>query len=247
VKPTSRHCASCCLPASFLLLLLLLFLPPAPPPSLPSPFTPLPTKPSFETQRLPGFSNLFLQLLCWCVLDVLGRVKRHCRSCSPILGAAHLSIVYLPQPMSNHQQLSPEPGKTQRCISEIRVLVIAAGSLACSPQPWKGYLEQALTLIDQLQIEISLHQPELCHTIGESIDCLAAKRSRNLSLSLDVPSSLRRSPFNLVFTSLANAIEIWEAAGESKSRHLLPKFNVVASVVKWGIPKQTRGTIAVSS
>ena len=150
-------------------------------------------------------------------------------------------------PMSNHQQLSPEPGKAQRCVSEIRESVIAAGGLACCPQPWKGHLEQALTLIDQLQIEMSLHQPELSHTIGEPIDSLAAKRSRNLSSSLDVPSNFGRSPFKLVFTSLANAIEIWEAAGESKSRHLLPKFNIVASVVKWGVPKQTKGMIAVSS
>ncbi len=78
------------------------------------------------------------------------------------------------------------------------------------------------------------------------VDCLAAKRSRNLSLSLDKPLSFGRSTFNLVFTSLANAIEIWEASGEPKSRHLLPKFNIVASVVKWGVPKQTKGTIAVS-
>ncbi len=155
--------------------------------------------------------------------------------------------MYLPQPISSHQQLSPEPGKSQRCISEIRELVIAAGGPACCPQPWKGYLEQALTLIHQLELEISLHQLELRHTIGEPIDCLAAKRSRNLSLSLGVPSSFGPSPFNLVFTSLANAVEIWEAAGETKSRHLLPKFNIVGTVAKWGVPKQTRGTFADSS
>ena len=64
--------------------------------------------------------------------------------------------MYLPQPIISHQQLSPEPGKSQRCISEIRELVIAAGGPACCPQPWKGYLEQALTLIHQLELEISL-------------------------------------------------------------------------------------------
>ena len=148
--------------------------------------------------------------------------------------------------MSKYLQLSSKPGKAQRRVSEIRELVIAAGGLACCPSPWQGHLEQALSLIDQLQMEISLYRPELCHTIGEPIDCLAAKRSRILSSSLDVPLSFGQSPFNLVFTSLADAIEIWEAAGESKSRHLLPKFNIVASVVKWGIPKQTKGMIAVS-
>jgi hypothetical protein len=53
----------------------------------------------------------------------------------------------------------------------------------------KGYLEQALTLIHQLELEMSLHQLELRDTMGQPIDCLAAKRSRNLILSLDAPSS----------------------------------------------------------
>ena len=141
---------------------------------------------------------------------------------------------------------SQEISKVQQCVAEIRELVIADGGLACCPQPWKGHLEQALALIDRLAMKIYLHQPELSHSNSESIERLGFKRSRNSDSKLDMASScFGRSPFNLVFTSLADAIEAWEAAGETKTRHLLPKFNIVASVVKWGVPNQTKGTITV--
>jgi hypothetical protein len=45
----------------------------------------------------------------------------------------------------------------------------------------------------------------------------------------------------LVFTSLSAAIETWEAVTEAKSRKQMPKFNIVATVLKWGVPKQTKG------
>jgi hypothetical protein len=47
----------------------------------------------------------------------------------------------------------------------------------------------------------------------------------------------------MVFMPLAVAIETWKTAGETKTRHALPKFNIVASVVKWGVPKRTKGMI----
>jgi hypothetical protein len=83
---------------------------------------------------------------------------------------------------------------------------------------------------------------------SESIEFLGAKRRRNSDSNLDIPSScFGQSKFNLVFKSLADAIEAWEAAGDTKTRHLLPKFNIVATVVKWGVPNQTKGMITVSN
>lgn len=76
------------------------------------------------------------------------------------------------------------------------------------------------------------------------------KRNRVLSQEALIPekSSVRCSraiceteSFNLVFTSLSAAIETWEAVTEAKSRKQMPKFNIVATVLKWGVPKQTKG------
>ena len=51
---------------------------------------------------------------------------------------------------------------------------------------------------------------------------------------------------NFVFTSLSGAVEVWEASGEARIRYVLPKFNIVASVMKWGAPKQTKGKIMLN-
>ncbi len=45
----------------------------------------------------------------------------------------------------------------------------------------------------------------------------------------------------LVFTSLSDAIEVWEGAGDEKARHDLPTFNILATVIKWNEPKKTKG------
>jgi len=143
--------------------------------------------------------------------------------------------------MNNHQQQSLETGKALRCSKNIRESVIADGGLACCPQPWKGHLEEAFAAIDRLQMRISLYETELSRKNSESIEFPVAKRSRNSDSKFDMASS----PFNLVFKSLADSIEAWEAAGDTKTRHLLPKFNIVATVVKWGVPNQTKGMVTV--
>ena len=148
--------------------------------------------------------------------------------------------------MNNCQQQSLETGKAQRYVEDIRESVIADGGLACCPQPWKGHLEEAFAAIDRLQMRISLYETKLSRTNSESMEFPVAKRSRNSDSNLDMPSScFRRSSFNLVFRSLADSIEAWEAAGDTKTRHLLPKFNIVATVVKWGVPNQTKGMVTV--
>ena len=148
--------------------------------------------------------------------------------------------------MNNCQQQSLETGKAQRRLENVRESVIADGGLACCPQPWKGHLEEAFAAIDWLQMRISHYETKLSLTNSESIEFPVAKRSRNSDSNLDMPSScFRRSSFNLVFRSLADSIEAWEAAGDTKTRHLLPKFNIVATVVKWGVPNQTKGMVTV--
>ena len=76
------------------------------------------------------------------------------------------------------------------------------------------------------------------------------KRSRFLSQEALIPEKLsvryssaicETESFNLVFTSLSAAIEAWEAVKEAKSRKQMSKFNIVATVLKWGAPKQTKG------
>lgn len=46
---------------------------------------------------------------------------------------------------------------------------------------------------------------------------------------------------SLVFTSLSDAIKVWEDAGDEKARKNLPEFNILATVLKWGEPKETKG------
>ena len=45
----------------------------------------------------------------------------------------------------------------------------------------------------------------------------------------------------LVFTSLSDAVEVWEGAGDEKARHDLPTFNILTTVCKWNEPKKTKG------
>jgi len=45
----------------------------------------------------------------------------------------------------------------------------------------------------------------------------------------------------LVFTSLPDAVEVWEGAGDEKARHDLPAFNILTTVRKWNEPKITKG------
>ena len=55
------------------------------------------------------------------------------------------------------------------------------------------------------------------------------------------PKRLRFS--SMVFMSLSNAIESWENARKNMALHPLPMVNILASVVKWGVPKKCRGII----
>ena len=62
--------------------------------------------------------------------------------------------------------------------------------------------------------------------------------------SASLSSCFGQPPYsNFVFTSLSGAVDVWEAAGEARIRNALPKVNIVASVVEWGVPKQTKGRI----
>jgi hypothetical protein len=45
----------------------------------------------------------------------------------------------------------------------------------------------------------------------------------------------------LVFTSLLDAIKVWEDAVDAKARKDLPEFNILATVCKWSEPKKTKG------
>jgi hypothetical protein len=126
-------------------------------------------------------------------------------------------------------------------MSQLDELLIADGGLECCPQPWKCHLEHALALIDRLQTKI--HELELSQSIGGSVDCIAAKRSRDETSNMPTSCFGRPSFAHMVFMPLAVAIEAWKTAGETKTRHALTKFNIVASVVKWGVPKRTKGMI----
>jgi hypothetical protein len=80
---------------------------------------------------------------------------------------------------------------------------------------------------------------------GISNSCCGLKRSRVFSQESAKPllgSSKGIVEFefsNLVFTSLSDAIEAWEAA--AKVHNHLEKFNMVATVLKWSLPKRTKG------
>lgn len=126
-------------------------------------------------------------------------------------------------------------------MSQLDELLIADGGLECCPQPWKCHLEHALALIDRLQSKI--YELELSQSIGGSVDCIAAKRSRDKTSNMPTSCFGPPSFAHMVFMPLAVAIEAWKTAGETKTRHALPKFNIVASVVKWGVPKRTKGMI----
>ena len=86
---------------------------------------------------------------------------------------------------------------------------------------------------------------------GISNSCCGIKRSRVFSQeSLTSAKSLLGSSkgivefefSNLVFTSLSDAIEAWEAArAAAKVHNHLEKFNMVATVLKWSLPKRTKG------
>ena len=66
----------------------------------------------------------------------------------------------------------------------------------------------------------------------------------DVAKSASLSSCFGQPPYsNFVFTSLSAAVEVWEAAGEARIRNSLPKFNIVAHVMKWGKPKQTKGRI----
>jgi hypothetical protein len=71
-----------------------------------------------------------------------------------------------------------------------------------------------------------------------------SKRSRKViadGVHSYVPKRLSFS--SMVFMSLSNAIESWENARKTMALHPLPKVNILASVVKWGVPKKCRGII----
>ncbi len=42
----------------------------------------------------------------------------------------------------------------------------------------------------------------------------------------------------MVLMSLSDAIESWENVGKTMALHPLPKVNILATVVKWGVPKK---------
>jgi hypothetical protein len=46
---------------------------------------------------------------------------------------------------------------------------------------------------------------------------------------------------DFVFTSLSDAIRLWEDSRDEKVRNSLPKFNILATVIKWNEPKKTKG------
>jgi hypothetical protein len=53
---------------------------------------------------------------------------------------------------------------------------------------------------------------------------------------------LDQSKFSdLVFTSLSDAIRLWEDTRDENVRNSLPKFNILATVIKWSEPKATKG------
>jgi hypothetical protein len=68
------------------------------------------------------------------------------------------------------------------------------------------------------------------NTIVNQAPGAAVKRSRVIGQS-EYP--------DFVFTSLSNAIRQWEETGTSKARDL--SFNIIATVQKWSIPRQSQG------
>jgi hypothetical protein len=46
---------------------------------------------------------------------------------------------------------------------------------------------------------------------------------------------------DLLFTSLSDAIRLWEDTRHEKVRNSLPKFNILATVIKWSEPRATKG------
>ena len=98
---------------------------------------------------------------------------------------------------------------------------------------------------------MAARQPALLIVRDKSIAFCVMKRSRFLSQEALIPEKLsvryssaicETESFNLVFTSLSAAIEAWEAASEEMAQNHLPKFNILATVLKWGVPKQTKGS-----
>ena len=53
---------------------------------------------------------------------------------------------------------------------------------------------------------------------------------------------IEQSDFSdLVFTSLSDAIRLWEDTRDENVRNSLPKFNILATVIKWSEPRATKG------
>jgi hypothetical protein len=86
---------------------------------------------------------------------------------------------------------------------------------------------------------MAVWQPALLKVYDESNAICGVKRDRHFNCSIGI-SNLEFS--NLVFTSLSAAIEAWEAASDAKARNHLPQFNIVVTVLKWSVPKQTKGS-----
>ena len=97
---------------------------------------------------------------------------------------------------------------------------------------------------------MALWRPEFSKVCGKSNVCCGVKRSRICSqeaLTADNASYKRsicigQSDFShLVFVSLSTAIKVWEDAKDAKARNDLPRFNILATVLKWSAPKETKG------
>ena len=79
---------------------------------------------------------------------------------------------------------------------------------------------------------MALWRPEFSKVCGKSNVCCGVKRSRVCS----------QSDFShLVFVSLSTAIKVWEDAKDAKAQNDLPRFNILATVMKWSAPKETKG------
>jgi hypothetical protein len=77
--------------------------------------------------------------------------------------------------------------------------------------------------------------------------CCGVKRSRVCSQEALTASCRRsicigQSDFShLVFVSVSTAIKVWEDAKHPKARNDLPKFNILATVMKLSAPQATKG------
>ena len=94
---------------------------------------------------------------------------------------------------------------------------------------------------------MALWRPEFSKVCGKSNVCCGVKRSRVCSQEA-LTASCRRSigigqsdVSHLVFVSLSTAIKVWEDAKDAKARNDLPRFNILAIVLKWSAPKETKG------